>query len=195
MEDSQFKNTNLQVIPSKEDAKNSLSEVEIGKQFEYIKIHHLKVVCQKNPQEIAKELDISVSKVFHACRWVRANWEVLNTQEYLADAEKLIGERIKEYDVLIEEAKKGEPIIVDGKVLLDSSGAQHLHTDKELIRGYMRDRREYERMLLEIRGLFQKTQIIMQKNPIMGDVNIDFYKDSDKKEIIELCNLYGEPPK
>jgi DNA-binding transcriptional regulator YiaG len=194
------KNSNSQTIEEKSIAKREPKEIaNIKTQLEYIKIHHLRVVGQLSLQEIADKLDISISKISQACRWVRENWEVLNTQEYLADAEKLIGAGIREYDLEIEKCREGE-LVTDNYMgnmvfpVLDFNGNQVRKVDKNHLRSLMKDRQSYVRMLLEVRGLFQKAQIILQKNPIYNEFNLRDVNETDKREIIEICGDNGQYP-
>ena len=204
-------------IPESKDNNNSNlveeKEIMLSTQLSYLHIHALRSVGQYSIPEIAAKLHISRQTAHKACRWVRDNWEVLDTEEYLKDAERLIGARIQEYDKMLEEAKAGDPIIVEMKdketgeilktpLLVDGKVARKI--SKQSIREIMRDRREYEKMLLEIRGLFQKSQIILDKrNQTINNVSVcigdvvklaDVMDESDKNTLLQICSKYGKSP-
>jgi len=185
-------------------------EIGLDTQLAYLKIHTLKAIQQYTLSEIATQLHVSIQTAHTACKWVRENWEVLDTEEYLKDAERLIGERIREYNKLLLEAEKGEPILIEDKAsgiktVLIVDGKVFRKVSKQSIRELMRDRREYEKMLLDIRGLFQKSQIILDKRQqTINSFSItsnhivslaESMDDKDKGELLRICTKYGKSPK
>jgi len=198
------RNLTLQVIPSQDVAETAPIEIAPETQLEYLRIYHKRAVCQENPIEIAKELGISLSQVYASCRWVRDNWEVLNTEQYFADAEALCSSRIREYDAEIAKAELGEPYEIEGKPLRDSLGNLLMRVNRSHIRGLMRDRSRYDEMLLNVRGLFQKSQIIVAKNSIIGNVSVNLNSilalsekmtEGDRETLKGICGKYGERPR
>lgn len=184
--------------------------------IKYITIHRLKVT---NPtatlQSIANVAKVSVGTVKNALRYVRSNWEVLGSQEGLADCMAIVDERIAEVNIILEKLNRGTPILMPDGVtaLLETDGSGNIIYDKnnnpkvatkmqhDLILRYRRDRKEYEILRMDLMGLLKKTDMLIANSSVINNVNIqqniaivDKMSKEDKELYLGMLEKYAQPP-
>jgi len=167
----------------------------------YIKIYNMHSLCHLSYLQISEELGIHWNTVYNACKWIRDNSFILSTEEYFKDAENLIGAELRKYDEMIEEARKGEIVIVNGNVLM-ADGKEVRRVSKGYIRMLMSDKREYVKLLFDIRGLSQRSQFILAKSETKINTTMNFsigesandMEEHDRQALIKICRKYGKSP-
>ncbi len=174
-------------------------------QEEYLKIYHFKVLAGNiHNKRVAKAFNISEGKVKIACSWVRKTFEILTPEDYFKDGEALVGGRILDLNSQIEDCKKGELVFkADGTAVTDKAGKQVVRVDKKHLRGLMSQRRDYDKMLLELRIPRLTAQGLNNQTFIQNNVNIDIEQNvsiingmapEDKAKFMEILERYAEPP-
>jgi hypothetical protein len=181
-------------------AERKMIENSIDLQLEYLNIHRTKIMRHLTFQELAKEMGISIGKAKMACHWVRKNWEILGNDEYIADAEALISDRILELDRVIEEIKQGEVILAWGAPIMVGGAALKKVKKLELLKA-INERREYEKLRMDIQGIIKRANILKVNDVNVTNYNLqnkiaifDKMSHEDKEAFLSLIGKYAQPP-